>query len=281
MGQRCLGMAQTSNRKRGSDVLRSVADLERELVTIQRELEHAQRLAIIGTLAAGIAHEVNNLLTPALGYAQLALESDNTDGEISRAVSKTVDGVKAASEILQTMLEFASPEEGAETVADVHQGLSGALACLGKDLARDRIGLVNRVPPGTRVAIDPLGLQQVLLNLLLNARRALVTCGGGEIRVAAEALADGRTRISIADDGPGIPPESTDSIFKPFVSLAPESGGADRDGTRGGSGLGLSVCRRTVHMAGGTMSVEETPGGGATFLIVLPTGPPAESARAG
>jgi two-component system OmpR family sensor kinase len=122
-------------------------------------------------------------------------------------------------------------------------------------------------------AISPLTLQQVFLNLLLNATAAM-RGRAGSIIVATTAGGSGRVRITVADDGPGIPPDLAVRIFDPFfsrdVAVEPEPGLAgDR---RGGSGLGLAICKRAIESVGGRISVGQTPGGGATFVIDLPRG---------
>jgi two-component system NtrC family sensor kinase len=249
-----------------------LATLEADLQTLARELDHATRLATLGTIAAGVAHEVNNLLTPALAYAQLAQSSPDDPAMLEKALSRTVSGIEAASRILESMLDFSSSPQG-DAQTDVGQTLDATLDLLARHPAKDRITLVRRIVPGTRAAIQPLALQQVLANLLLNARRAL--CGrGGEIVISAERAGDGYVLIHISDNGPGIPPEIADSLFEPFVS-APIAGGesaADHSSGKASSGLGLAVCRRIIEAAGGTIAADSAPGRGATFTLRLPAG---------
>ena len=253
------------------DALDRLATLEADLRTLQRELDHATRLATLGTIAAGVAHEVNNLLTPALAYAQLAQARPDDPAMLDKALTRAVSGIEGASRILEAMLSFASSPDG-EARAHVETTLEATLELLARDPARDGITLSRRIDPQATAAIQPLALQQVLANLLLNAGRAL-RGRGGEITISAEPLDAARVRIRVADDGPGIPPEIADSLFEPFVSapVAVEGGETDRKPERPGSGLGLAVCRRIIESAGGTIAVDSEPGRGATFTIDVPS----------
>jgi len=261
------------------DALQRLAVMEARLTALQQQLDHTLRLATIGTIAAGVAHEVNNALTPALAYAQLARAQPDDPALLGKAVIRIASGIESATRILQAMLDFSLPsEEG--SIADVAATLQATLDLLGRAPARDGITLVRRVEPGTVVAIQPLALQQVLSNLLLNARRVL-RCRGGEIVIATATAGDGFTSITVADNGPGIPPQVADSLFEPFVSfpVADSGGEAGRADGQSGSGLGLAVCRRIIESAGGRISADSAPGGGAVFTIRLPAAQPATAAK--
>jgi signal transduction histidine kinase len=253
--------------------------LEEQVLSVQRELEHTQRLATIGTVAAGIAHEVNNLLTPALAYAQLA--RNQSDPELlEKALKSAEEGIRAASEVLHSILDFASPtDRSGDDDCDIADVVEATFSCLGRDPSKDGIEIKRRVPPGLRARIQPLALQQVLLNLILNAMRELKTKkSSGRIRIEAEVAASGGVELSVADNGPGIPDEIAGSIFKPFVS---GQGALPSSERQGGSGLGLSICRRLIESCGGQIWVEQTAGGGATFRMSLQAPAAARLARAG
>jgi two-component system NtrC family sensor kinase len=245
------------------EAMQRLAIMEARLADLQRQLDHTLRLATIGTIAAGVAHEVNNALTPALAYAQLARAQPHDPELLGKAVTRIASGIESATRILQAMLDFSSPSDRA-SIADVGATLQATLDLIGRAPAKDGITLVRRIEPGAFVAIQPLALQQVLSNLLLNARRVL-RGRGGEIVVEAREVGDGLISITVADNGPGIPPQIADSLFEPFVSFpvagsAKEAGRAD---AQAGSGLGLAVCRRIIESAGGRISAESAPGGGA------------------
>ncbi len=256
-------------------------EMERDLASLQTEVDHGQRLSLVGTLAAGVAHEVNNLLTPARGYAQMLCDDDLDAALRRKAAGRVTDAIDAAARILEAVLEFSASGAIDET-ADVGETLQDAIDCLGGDLSRQGIRMIRSVPPGTRVAMTPIELQQVLLNLLLNARTALATRGGSLVVSAAER-GDGSTLITVTDDGPGIPVAIADAIFEPFVSGAGRAGDSSgrSAGRRGGYGLGLAVCRRLIENANGSIAVTSRPGEGASFTVIVPTAKRVPCAKAG
>jgi two-component system NtrC family sensor kinase len=253
-----------------------IDDMQADLDLLRRELEHTHRLATLGTVAALSAHEINNVLTAALGYAQLARSSGADAGRLE----KIIDRLESAARIAAAMLDFAglgrlgqgrgTPLE-AEIGTDVSAVLDSALNCLGRDPARDGIELIRRIDGDALPEIGGLALQQIFLNLLLNARRAL-RGREGRIIVSTMRIGTGRVRISVADDGPGIPPDIVDSLFEPFVTCdcSGRRDGGDEAVIAGGSGLGLTVCRRLVESAGGTISAGASGSGGAEFILDLP-----------
>jgi two-component system NtrC family sensor kinase len=248
--------------------------VEEDLAGLRRELDHTSRLATIGTLAAGVAHEVNNLLTPAMAYLQLAEERPHDASIQQKAMRAARSGIAGAAKILQAVLGFAGPGDGAGPRADqpcsLRSALQSACDCLG-DLERRGIALRTDLSEAHLAMIDPLALQQVLLNLLLNSRRALAGRAG---TISVSARRDrSRLVITFADDGPGIPPQILDHVFEPFVT-APLAGDGEDESPSAGTGLGLAVCRRAVEQAGGSIAVSSAPGRGATFTITLPAGSP-------
>jgi signal transduction histidine kinase len=248
-----------------------------ELDAVKAEIQHIHRLATLGLMAAGVAHEMNNILTPVLAYAQLAQASPNDKALQEKAIEKAIRGVENATKIAQAMLGFAGAEHDSKT-ASVVDAVHAALECMGRDPSKDRIRLDVQVRPGASVKIGPLALQQVLLNVLLNACTAMRK-RGGDLKVSAIDRSDGTTVISISDTGPGIPKDVVGRLFQPFATASIRSGsGAGstaRPPTRSaqsGSGLGLSICRRLIEDSAGTISIRTEPDEGTTVTIVLPTG---------
>jgi signal transduction histidine kinase len=252
------------------------AEPEVDLESLRKELDHAHQLATLGTLTAGIAHEINNILTPVLAYAQLASANPDDEALRSKALDKTIVGVETASRIIEAVLGFARSEdrEGPANVADV---IDSTIACLGRPPERDGITLIVKADPHAHVRIQPLALQQVLLNLVLNAV-AVLRGNAGELRIDVARDGEGRTQIRVADDGPGISPEVAETLFEPFVTSRSKPKGHGRSGGTGGSGLGLAICQRLIEEAGGSIGVAPgwftsatATGPGATFTITLPT----------
>ncbi len=238
------------------------------LDALEEHLAQAQRLAIIGTLAAGVAHEINNILTPVLSYAHLARSRSDDEDLRRKAFDKIIAGVESACEVAQAMLNFSSGQDE-QASAEVGAALKAALGCLARDPAKDRIEMDTRIAPDTWVSIRPHALQQVFLNLIINASHAL-RGRPGRITVSAEVGPQATTRIEVADNGPGIAPEVIERLFDPFVSTR-SSKSADSEAEAGGSGLGLMVTRHLIESAGGTITADSSADNGARFTITLPT----------
>jgi len=263
-------MTDVSAAAAAQDIVTRLEQAEAELDTIRAELDHCQQLATLGTLTAGIAHEINNILTPVLAYAQLARSDPNNTALRAKALDRAIAGVEAASRITEAVLGFARNDDGAEQAVIV-DAVDSSIACLSRDPARDGVRLVVDVDAEMHVKIRPLALQQVLLNLILNALSVLHG-KPGELRIEATQQPDGATRIRVSDNGPGIPAEIASTLFDPFVTTR-GTGRKPSPTGHGGSGLGLAVCRRLIENSGGTIVLEPTTEGrqGASFLISLPT----------
>jgi len=242
-------------------LLTHFGSLEAQLASVREGLAQSHRLATLGTIAAVIAHEYHNILTPIVSYAEMALNDPENRELTGKALRKTATGARKAAQISEALLGFAR-EEDHRHVARVADVLDDAVACLGRPPEQDRIRLRKDVDVEALVAIAPTKLQQVLVNLLMNARDALRSQGGGEL-VVATARRKELLEISIVDDGPGVPAAVRDRLFEPFVTLRHEQ-------AHKGTGLGLSICRDLVTEAGGTIRCESSEGSGAAFIVTLP-----------
>lgn len=257
-------------------LLQALDDLRERTDALEAELQHAQRLASLGTLAAIIAHELNNILTPVLNYSQLALRASDQPAQVERALRKTVEGVQRAGRITEAVLGFAREGGDEPPECDVRAVIDDTLACLGRDLARDAIALQLDAPEGLIVAMAPTPLQQVLLNLLLNAREAMLG-GRGTLTICArrstwnidqDTLIEG-VEIEVRDTGKGIAPERLATLFEPFATTI-RGPGERAKGAHRGVGLGLAVCRQLAEGAGGEIHCASEVGKGAAFTIRLP-----------
>ncbi|MEX0744872.1 MAG: HAMP domain-containing sensor histidine kinase [Phycisphaeraceae bacterium] len=237
--------------------------LEAQLQQVREGLSQSHRLATLGTIATIIAHEYNNILTPMISYAQLALANPEDAALAQKALEKALGGAERAAHISTSLLGFARDEPG-QTQASLPQVVKESLACLGREPKRDGITLTLDVPEVT-VAMNPMELQQVLLNLLLNARKAMRR--GGSLKIAAK-VNDDHVELHVADTGPGIPALIRDRLFEPFVTH--EVNGAPEPGDQKGTGLGLCICRDLLTRADGAIDVTSEPGRGATFHLRLP-----------
>ncbi len=240
-----------------------IKQLEDELRRVKRQLRHTQRLASLGTTAALLAHETNNLLTPALGYTTGAIEQKNPK-LADKALEVTARQIELVMAMTDRVLGMAADEPVEFSIVSVAEVLEGAIRCLCRDLKKDNVTLTVDVPPHATVRGNAQQLQQVFFNLLLNARDAL-RGRSGRIDVTART-SDNQIEIQFKDTGCGIAPEHLDQVFEDFFTT--KNGSANK--RTSGSGLGLSVCRDIIKEHGGRISVTSRPEHGTTFTIILP-----------
>ena len=271
-------MSEKSPPAASDDLLnRQVAAAQDQLDYLRDQLTESQRLATIGTIAAVIAHEFNNLLTPVVSYSQYALasaESDEPDmALIRKALAKSYQGSSKAGKICASMLALARGESSFTQVS-VQKLVDEVLLVLARDPRKDGIALRVQVQPSLFVHGDPVQLEQVLLNLLINARHAMLGKGGSlSVKAAVEGA---EVKITVADTGPGIPERLRVKIFEPFFTTK----SAARRGESKGTGLGLAICKEIIDHHNGRIEVASEIGKGTTFSISLPISMSASPARA-
>jgi two-component system NtrC family sensor kinase len=235
----------------------------RDLEVSQQELVQSSKLAAIGTLAAGVAHEFNNLLAAISGHTELALISDEMD-EIKRSLQVVVDTVDRAKGITSNLLTFARRREPRMEKADVREAVESPLTLLERDLQKSGIEVVRKFSEVPPIVCDSGQISQVCLNMLTNARDAMIDKGG---ILTVEIGRDGDdVLIGFSDTGTGIKDGILEKLFEPFVT----SKGALGGGTIAGTGLGLSVAHGIVTSHGGTIDVDTESGRGSTFTVRLP-----------
>lgn len=224
------------------------------------ELLHLlERRARLGELGAGIGHEVRNVLTAVLGFAQVAQQRTGDPAEVEKLVGVIERETGRALEILESFLAVGRTDRCA-AVIDVNQLATGAAQLVRHTFLLAGVDvLVDADPAAGTITGDPGGLRQVLLNLAFNASQAMP--GGGTVRIATTGEADA-VIVRVADDGPGIPEELRERIFGAFFTTR-----------RAGTGLGLSVSAAIVAEHGGTLTLEPSAQG-ATFAVRLPRRPP-------
>jgi two-component system NtrC family sensor kinase len=231
---------------------------------LQQELYLARRLAAIGELAAGVAHEINNPLTGILGFSQRLLRK-NPNEEFSRGLEIIHTEARRTAEVVQNLLTFARRREPRKEYSDINDIVQKALELRAYALQTSNIEVVTVLAPTLpQLMVDFPQIQEVFLNIILNAEQAISeTYGKGKLIIKTRQVKD-CVRISFADDGPGIHPEHLDKVFDPFFTTRAE---------RGGTGLGLSACHGIVTEHGGRIYARSTAGRGATFFVELPLSP--------
>lgn len=272
------------------ELLQRLDAMQRDLAAMRREANEASELAMLGLLSASTAHELRNVLTPVLSYAQMARSRRSDSALVEKALDRIVSGLKAAATILGGTLDHAGPNrvQPRYVEATVADAVQEVLAMLPRHPSHEGIEVVLEIERGLRAAIEPVALRQVLLNLFLNAISAMSAVPASHAphrllvrgRRTAGPLA---VSLEVSDTGPGVPAAMVDRLFEPFAASAMPSSGAEQPrfpGSRAGAGLGLSICRRLIDAAGGTIAHDATRNQGASFRIALPA-PVATMRKAG
>jgi C4-dicarboxylate-specific signal transduction histidine kinase len=250
-----------------------------ETVSISKDaLVKLQRLASVGVSAVGAAHEINNLLTVPLTYSQLSKKHPNDQEIVEKALNSANRAFDAIRHISSSMLDFVSGKRQGFT-ADIRTCAETAITFLYKDPNKNRTKIVNSISPGIWAQVHEIDLQQMLLNLLLNAMNAIQRSGkAGQIRLSALST-DGQTIILVSDTGPGLPENAVDKLFTPFLERSDDktAGKLSLNQDEQGNGLGLLVCKQLAEANGGQIRWVPTEREGTTFEITLNSAQPALS----
>jgi signal transduction histidine kinase len=233
---------------------------------LQSQLRHADRLATIGLLSAGVAHELNEPLGNILAFAQLAGKEPGLPQQAARDLGKIVKTALYAREIIKKLMLFARQMPPRKTRLNLNAVIEEGLSFFEARCEKDGVTIERRLAPDLpEIIADASLLHQVLVNLVVNAIQAMP--GGGRVKIATRA-ADQQVALSIEDDGVGMDADVLKKIFIPFFTT--------KD-IHEGTGLGLPVVHGIVTSHGGTISVESTPGRGARFEIRLPQALPGQT----
>ncbi len=250
-----------------SDSLKQeLEDLRGRMEELEQSLVRTQRLATVGQLASRMAHEFNNILTLIIGRAQHALRHDEEDLK-EKALAQCLDSGQRAADIISSLLGYATGRRNQSQPVPADALVESAAGLVAWDLPKDGIELVRRYETQARVRVVPGRFEQVLLNLMLNARKAMGRRGGRMELTVAPAATEGYVALQVRDTGCGIPTENLPKIFDPFFTSASNGDGEKEEA---GTGLGLPVARDLVQQAGGEIHVESDPGVGSTFTVLLP-----------
>ncbi len=275
-----------------------LALLEKQFEVLKARVRQAQQLAGMGTIAPTLAHEVNNLLTPIIGYATKALETGDPE-LMNKALNVTVKNARIAVNMADRLLQLSAATSAKRTAVSVREAIDNAYAGLCRDVTRDGITYTVDVPDGLTVWADALQFQQVLFNLFLNAREAMKGAHNGRLSVRAFELAgdqitdadtgtgagtdtstdEDRLRsfctnasterrsvvIEVRNGGKPIPADLIPHVFDAFASSKSATNGHARC-----SGLGLALCHDLVEENAGRISVSSNEGQGTTFTILMP-----------
>jgi two-component system cell cycle sensor histidine kinase/response regulator CckA len=242
----------------------------REVGRLENQLAAAQRLECVGTLAAGVTHEFNNLMCAVMGFAEMARASGGTDLEALRECAEiSYQTAQRAAATASNLLAFSHHAKTERMPGDLNDAIYAAIKLSRSTVAQHGVQ-VNFKRAQLPVCFFTFGpMQQVFMNLILNACQAMEEATSRELQVKAAADGDSRIIISVSDSGYGISPDNMESIFTPFFSTKTQC-----TSERKGSGLGLSIVDQVVRDHGGTVHVASEVGRGTTFTIRLPVGVP-------
>ena len=252
---------------------------EAERAQLEAQLRQAQRMEAIGHLTGGIAHDFNNLLASIMGYIVLASERDSAmgDAKLSGYLDQALASSRRARDLIQQMLTFSRGQRGAPRALALGDAVAESMKLLRSSLPSS-LELFTQFSAAPAVMLDPVQLDQVLLNLSINARDAMAGAGRVSIAVHPQSLqaavcsscrkrfAGDYVELSVADTGPGIPPAVLERMFEPFFTTKEVGRGA---------GMGLATVHGIVHEHGGHVVVETTAGAGTRFRLLWPISPEA------
>jgi two-component system NtrC family sensor kinase len=233
-----------------------------ELKRLEEQLIQAEKLAAMGQMLAGVAHELNNPLTAILGVTELLAEKKNAEDATQRQLELTHRQARRAARIVQNLLEFSRPASPQKKPVDLNSIVERTLQLHEHSLRRNNVEVDFRPQRDLPQIIgDANQLIQVFLNLVTNAEQAIREVrDSGRIQIRM-AMQGSRIAATFQDDGVGLRPESIPRLFDPFYTTK-------RPG--GGTGLGLSICLSIVREQGGTIEAEALPAGGSAFTVYLP-----------
>lgn len=236
-----------------------VRQLEESLIRREEELRRSQKLASVGLLLSGVAHELNSPLMSVLGHAQILLADTPAGSQLHTDLAVIEMESKRCQRIIKNLLAYTRKQEQKPVWTDLNKLVLEILELKAFDFRRSQLAVIQDLSRGPLpVFAVPGQIQQVLLNLLNNA---LDAAGQGGKLVIATARDGGSLQVRVTDSGPGVPPGVGERVFDPFFTTkAPGQG----------TGLGLSISHSIMEKMGGALTFESPPGKGATFIASLP-----------
>lgn len=240
-----------------------IEQLQSTIAALEEQLLQAQKLGSVGALASSITHEFNNILTTVINYAKMGVRHKDAKTR-DKAFDRILSAGQRATKITTGMLAYARNSSDRYEPCELNRLLSDVQVLVQKDLQMHRIGVDEDIQSGVWATVNSSQIQQILINLIVNARQAMGE--GGRLKLAIRDNVDeGWAEISVGDTGCGIPHDKLQHIFDAFYTTKK----ADSRG-QGGSGIGLSLCRKIIEAHKGRIRVESEVGKGTVFTLKLP-----------
>ena len=228
---------------------------------MERQLLQADKLASLGQLSAGVAHEINNPLGLILGYTKLVLKETDSGSQFYEDLKIIQKHAMNCKRIVEDLLKFSRSTQTTKTPTNLNDLVMEVLAVVETKFGLDKVRIIKELTETLQpVKVDPDKVKQVFMNILMNGRQAIEGSGFITVSTACD-VPNGKILVSFTDTGSGIPPEIMDKIFDPFFTTKP---------TGMGTGLGLAVSYGIIKDHEGEILVESTPGQGSTFTVRLP-----------
>ena len=247
---------------RDGDDVTGVVIIVEDITEFKRLLDQtiqSEKLAEVGRLSAGIAHEINNPLAMVAYATELLRREETLTGFQEEMLDKIETEVERLKTLTGGLLSFSSNRSAQNRVVNLNDLIAEVLKLLRFELQRKSIRLETRFSEVPVITADPNKLKQVVINLVMNAVHAL--CGEGSVILETGINQKGNLELLVKDDGPGISAELQEQVFTPFFTTKSEGEG---------TGLGLYICQNIIREHGGTITLESQPGAGAVFRICLP-----------
>lgn len=247
-----------------------IEELEVQLQTMEQALLQAQKLSSVGAIASSITHEFNNILMTVINYAKMGIRHKD-EATRDKAFDRILQASQRAAKITTGMLAYARGGSDRKDQFDLAQAAEDVLVLLEKDLQKHRINWRFEADDRPNIIGNASQIQQVLMNLVINARQAMGD-GGRLLVMVRENHEQHAAELVVRDWGCGMHDDQVANIFQPFYTTKT----VDEEG-QGGTGLGLSMCKQVVEQHEGRIRVDSTPGEGTTFTLRFPlVGQPAE-----
>ena len=227
----------------------------------RKKISESERLAMVGQLAANVAHELNNPLQGIITYASLSLERETFDNSCKQNINKIVVQANRCRDIIRGLLDFSRQKHPDKTLCNINTLIQGCISLVENQAIFHNVDVVMNLDPSLpMIIVDPSQIERVFLNLIINAAEAMEGSGRLTITTAIDSL-DQSIHIDVQDTGSGISPENIEKVFDPFFTTKE---------TGHGVGLGLAISYGIVEEHNGKLSVESEPGRGTTFTVSLP-----------